>query len=349
MSSIIGVGSSHRNGARVRRSVALVLGFVLLCSLVTIPSAARGASGDYGTISVQTPQRKCGDTRCGSLRSIPVNTKVRVWCWRDGGSYKGTPRWFRVRYKIDGWVSAADMDPQPRVPYCSSMKSGEIIYSGQTVWSQNGQFRLIMQGDGNLVLYKAGTPLWATRTRGSGYRAVMQGDGNFVVYASDGKPKWSSGTFNPGSRLVVQDDSNLVIYAGSTALYASSWHRKWGRTVGYNEGVAGNCTWYALERMKRAQGAYPDLRGDAHFWNTAAAEAGWRVQSRPGTHSIVVFEKNVQGSGALGHVAWVDGIKKKSDGLYIHVKEMNFVGLYKTSSRWVKHVSGMSYIMARQR
>ena len=70
---------------------------------------------------------------------------------------------------------------------------------------------LVMQGDGNLVLYKAGvqsnaTALWASgsipptwKTGGGtfgkpGYLAV-QGDGNLVIYATtDGSVMWASNT-----------------------------------------------------------------------------------------------------------------------------------------------------------
>src|SRR5207237_2512941 len=55
----------------------------------------------------------------------------------------------------------------------------------QLLRSQDGRFDLIMQGDGNLVLYRRSDskPLWASNTNGKGATfAVMQGDGNFVLY-----------------------------------------------------------------------------------------------------------------------------------------------------------------------
>jgi len=55
---------------------------------------------------------------------------------------------------------------------------------------------MIMQGDGNLVLYNAtGQPLWNAGTGGnSGAWAVMQSDGNFVVYSASKAPLWNAGT-----------------------------------------------------------------------------------------------------------------------------------------------------------
>lgn len=84
-----------------------------------------------------------------------------------------------------------------------------------------------MQGDGNLVLYQGGTPLWATGTNASGAWVVMQADGNLVVYAPScsGGVCWSSDTAgNNGAHLSIQGDGNLVIYGPtcSGACWASN-------------------------------------------------------------------------------------------------------------------------------
>ncbi|RSM34834.1 hypothetical protein DMA12_46630 [Amycolatopsis balhimycina DSM 5908] len=99
--------------------------------------------------------------------------------------------------------------------------------------SGNGRVRLIMQGDGNLVLYRTddGNPLWASGTAGTpASYAIMQGDGNLVVYDSAGTPFWSSATGgNPGAFLVIQDDGNLVVYGvDGAALWASDTVQRFG-------------------------------------------------------------------------------------------------------------------------
>lgn len=103
------------------------------------------------------------------------------------------------------------------------------------VTSGNGRLRLIMQGDGNLVLYRTddGKPLWASNTAGTpASYAIMQGDGNLVVYDADGAPYWATSTNgNPGAFLVVQDDGNLVIYSvDGAALWASDTVQRFGPT-----------------------------------------------------------------------------------------------------------------------
>lgn len=106
----------------------------------------------------------------------------------------------------------------------SVLLPGDVLRPGWGIYSPSEALHLIMQGDGNLVLYDAaGHPLWNSRTEGHpGSMAIMQGDGNLVVYAPGGHPLWANGTAGrPGARLALQSDGNLVIYLGSTALWSS--------------------------------------------------------------------------------------------------------------------------------
>jgi hypothetical protein len=67
------------------------------------------------------------------------------------------------------------------------LRAGESLGIDQKLTSSNGKYALIMQGDGNLVLYtESNTPVWATRTQGSGaVRASLQDDGNLVLYTKE--------------------------------------------------------------------------------------------------------------------------------------------------------------------
>ncbi|MFI5953051.1 hypothetical protein [Cryptosporangium sp. NPDC051539] len=101
---------------------------------------------------------------------------------------------------------------------------GENFAVGGELLSGDQESRLVLQGDGNLVLYRAsGAARWATATS-TGTTAVMQTDGNFVVYGAAGQAVWATGTDgHPGAFLVLQDDGNLVVYRpGGTALWASN-------------------------------------------------------------------------------------------------------------------------------
>lgn len=82
------------------------------------------------------------------------------------------------------------------------------------ITSANGRYTLIMQNDGNLVVYNQGKPIWATNTAGTdGEMAIMQADGNFVLYRVNGDPLWASNTVGgAGAFVIMQDDGNLVVY-----------------------------------------------------------------------------------------------------------------------------------------
>ena len=93
------------------------------------------------------------------------------------------------------------------------------ILPGGSLSSPGGQYRLVYQSDGNLVLSDvlAGTALWATDTGGTAPgQAIVQSDGNFVIYDAAGSALWMAGTAgNPGAYLRIQDDGNVVIYGAN--------------------------------------------------------------------------------------------------------------------------------------
>lgn len=102
----------------------------------------------------------------------------------------------------------------------ATLFSGQCLQPEQSIQSDRQLYTLIMQTDGNVVLYDRNSqPLWATNTGGlitPGY-FIMQTDGNLVLYDTNGYPKWVSNTQNnPGAFLNIQTDGNLVVYrAGS--------------------------------------------------------------------------------------------------------------------------------------
>jgi hypothetical protein len=85
------------------------------------------------------------------------------------------------------------------------------------IQSTNKCFQVILQSDGNLVLYRQSDKkaLWGSMTYGNTAKTtVMQSDGNLVVYDSNNHPEWNSRTYgNPGAFLILQDDGNLVIFS----------------------------------------------------------------------------------------------------------------------------------------
>jgi hypothetical protein len=114
----------------------------------------------------------------------------------------------------------------------NSLQENQQLNVNDQLISSNNKAHLIMQNDGNLVLYRNDNDeaLWASNTAGTPVnRAVMQGDGNLVCYDQDGRAYWSSGTYeHPGSLVVLQDDGNLVVYSSTgNALWSSGTSQNW--------------------------------------------------------------------------------------------------------------------------
>ena len=109
----------------------------------------------------------------------------------------------------------------------------QSLHRGQSLFSHNGRFALDFQRDGNVVLRKTndGFVLWDTGTSGSrADHLIMQGDGNCVLYTRDMRPLWSTGITGPNLRhhqeFVVQDDGNLVVYSRGQVYWASNTQRR---------------------------------------------------------------------------------------------------------------------------
>lgn len=99
---------------------------------------------------------------------------------------------------------------------CGVLASGATLARGSSIASCSGQYTLVHQNDGNVVLYNTTGGVtkvdWASHTPNQATTSlVMQSDGNLVLY--DGPtPRWSSATAgNPGAWLEVRNDGVLSI------------------------------------------------------------------------------------------------------------------------------------------
>jgi len=122
------------------------------------------------------------------------------------------------------------------------------MFDHERVSSLNGAYVLVMQKDGNLVLYdsKCGmSPKCAVWNSGSNreegqYFMAIQPDGNLVIYkgrppAGTDRHIWSSQTFGALDHyfLSVQNDANVVIYRGTPMNNRGAvWSTKTGKIVG---------------------------------------------------------------------------------------------------------------------
>jgi hypothetical protein len=121
------------------------------------------------------------------------------------------------------------------VQQIGALLPGQSLKLGDAIISNSGQYRLVLQHDGNPVILKNGVAIWSPGMHDRGaVRLSMQTDGNLVLYRGDGFPLFQTGTHGrPGSRLVMQDDGNLVVYERTTPYWDS---RTWGGYYHEDEG-----------------------------------------------------------------------------------------------------------------
>jgi hypothetical protein len=113
--------------------------------------------------------------------------------------------------------------PQPPTT-CGTLQPGEGLFRGQQLTSCNGTFEWKLSNDGDLTLYQRQpfmsgwmeTSFYGPYAVGSSLasRLIMQEDGNVVLYDMAGSPLWWSNTYGwLNSSLRLTDDGNLIVYS----------------------------------------------------------------------------------------------------------------------------------------
>jgi serine/threonine-protein kinase len=103
------------------------------------------------------------------------------------------------------------------IPKNVLVATGTLPAGGQLL-SGNKLYRFEIHADGELVLYDnySNKTMWSSKSKGDPNALVMQDDGNLVLYAKNGSVIWASDkTGKTGDYfLTLQDDGNLVVYQG---------------------------------------------------------------------------------------------------------------------------------------
>ncbi|VTU20022.1 hypothetical protein [Variovorax sp. RA8] len=158
---------------------------------------------------------------------------------------------------------------------------GSAMYAGQSIYSDNQQYMLIMQGDGNLVYYRV----------------------------ADGAVRWNTGTSNlPGGFLVMQDDGNAVTYYDPPPLPIQK-----GEPIYYKEPPARYATWYSATSGNA--GAYLKPQDDGNLVVVAAnGQTIWGIGADPDLNKPepkragdVIGRELVGWLAAPGHVGYFNG------------------------------------------
>lgn len=99
-----------------------------------------------------------------------------------------------------------------------------MLKRGEQLRSLNGKYIALMQNDGKFVVFDENKSItFETETRNMGEYLIMQDDGNLVIYKRHNEiiqteqrrrlySIWDTHTQGKGDRLILQDDGNLVVY-----------------------------------------------------------------------------------------------------------------------------------------
>jgi len=162
---------------------------------------------------------------------VQVDPNNAGWSWTAAEFFyyaDGKPSWTNrgngtsSRYFYDGKGNLAQGEEFVFLP--------EPVFAGTTVLTLNqslvlGRYTLTLQSSGNLVLTENGVPRWSTGTS-NGNSLVMQTDGNLVLYTSGGAAAWATWTQgNANATFRLQNDGNLVVYSTSMQV-------KWASNTG---------------------------------------------------------------------------------------------------------------------
>jgi hypothetical protein len=184
------------------------------------------------------------------------------------------------------------------------LPAGSALSTGGSLVSQNGQYSLVVQADGNVVLYGPNGATFSTGTAGTqGGYFVLQADGNVVLYGPPGTVVWSSHTAGLGGTvLVLQNDGNLVLYGPHGAI--------WSALYGYAGLLFQGQSLATSESLMSPNGSCGAvLQTDGNFVGYCAGHAVWSTGTFGTQANVLAFQSdaNLVLYGPPGHANWSSG------------------------------------------
>jgi hypothetical protein len=238
-------------------------------------------------------------------------------------------------------VTAGSVIPSP-VVLAELPAGGSLAIGGMLASSATG-YRLVLQDDGNLVVYSpADVAVWSTVTSGSGASSLaLQRDGNLVLYTAAGHAVWWSGTVGSGAtQLAMQGDGNLVLYDLDRPVWA------WQQGFMADRLMLGDLG--AGHQLVTRDGAYRlVMQGDGNlvaydasglfFWNTATAGSGAARLAMQGDGNLVLYT-------AAGHAVWWSGHSGEGPSALVMQSDGNIVTYANGRATWWTGTSGAWYV-----
>jgi hypothetical protein len=167
-----------------------------------------------------------GSAMAGDL-GYTLHTEPGIWegycdsssnpAWEENNKYEriqDIPRIYEIIAALHAVRQGVEIPtPQPG-EHEDKLLSGQRLLPEESLISPAGDAHLHYQaGDGNLVVYLKGQPVWESGTSGSTAKSLeMQGDGNLVLYSQEEAIRSTRTTGHDGAMVQIQDDGNFVVY-----------------------------------------------------------------------------------------------------------------------------------------
>lgn len=132
------------------------------------------------------------------------------------------------------------------------------LLSGVGLMSKNKKYTLVLQHDGNLVIYELKKAIWHSKTFGNEFKLKFEKVGSLNLIDTNGNVKWylDPVTSITGGKLIMKDDGDLVMYDKSDN---EIWSSKRGIIAyDYSKGDTlqqGSTLWYG-QGLKSKNGKY---------------------------------------------------------------------------------------------
>jgi hypothetical protein len=110
------------------------------------------------------------------------------------------------------WASDTAVPATPKPPATPGVLGpGEGLSLGESLYSANRRFRLVLEMDGNLVEYSQ-SRIWEAKSATDLTWRVMMEDGYLVLRDAHQNTPWQSDTAGKGVELKLHDNGKLAIY-----------------------------------------------------------------------------------------------------------------------------------------
>jgi len=221
------------------------------------------------------------------------------------------------------------------------------IGSGTAILSSDKHSVLKLQSDGSLDLFTNFTRTWSSKSNNTAAnKLILQGDGNLVLYTTSNSPVWSSNTYGSNAnKLVLQSDGNLVLYTPSNSPVWSSNTAIQDQTGLVSRVLPDSLTMYPGQSLTTPDRRYSlNYQGDGNIVLYNASNSPiWSTN----TYLSTLGSLGLQSDGNLvlknkeGSVIWSSGTGNRGRSNLLLQQDGNLV-LYSNSgpATWASNTSG---------